>query len=347
MGHWISKFLGRSKRSSEVDTSKNTSKTDTGKCTEPEAPKAKLDPKDFMLVELEGQIIVREPGSIQGQQFILDRCKNCTIYLLDYSAQVMVDDCVNCRVFIGPCESSVFLRGCQDCKFVIACQQLRTVDCERIDCLLYAQTEPVIENTKNIRFGCFQYAYFALRGQFDSANLSVWSNVWSQIFDFTKEEGQQHWSALPEKITPNELIGDPCEVCENITPDELLMESVVPKTNGEALDGEYQNLFVAVFSGESSIEDVASEVVKNVTQKEIMTLIRTLQTTLKKDQLMSLFGEKDLADRGGKGPMITFHFQGKSIPEDILQEKNIFTEADSMKAKRMAETMFTELKERV
>ena len=37
-------------------------------------------------------------SSIRGQQFIIEECENCTIYLLDHSATVSIDDCTNCRV---------------------------------------------------------------------------------------------------------------------------------------------------------------------------------------------------------------------------------------------------------
>jgi hypothetical protein len=66
-------------------------------------------------------------SSIRGQQFIIEECENCTIYLLDYSATVSIDECRNCRIFVGPCESSVFVRTSKKLKLVIAAQQLRSV----------------------------------------------------------------------------------------------------------------------------------------------------------------------------------------------------------------------------
>lgn len=129
---------------------------------------------------VQNETVVRAPGQLQGQQFVMDGCDNCDIFLLDHSAQVMVDYCTNCRIFIAPCESSVFLRNCTGCKFVIACQQLRTRDCEDNDVLLFCQTQPSIETTTKLRLGCFQAAYFALGGQFADAKLSVWNNEWSR-----------------------------------------------------------------------------------------------------------------------------------------------------------------------
>jgi protein XRP2 len=84
----------------KAEEPKNTTSSSNVK----EYPKKKLDPKDFMLQKLENQTIIRLPGSIQGQQFIIEDCKNCDIFLCDNSAQITVDMCTNCRVFIGPCE---------------------------------------------------------------------------------------------------------------------------------------------------------------------------------------------------------------------------------------------------
>jgi protein XRP2 len=53
---------------------------------------------------------------VAGQQFIIDACVDCDIYIFDQNAAITVDDCKNCRIFIGPCDSSVFIRDCYNCK---------------------------------------------------------------------------------------------------------------------------------------------------------------------------------------------------------------------------------------
>jgi hypothetical protein len=35
----------------------------------------RLDPKDFMAQKLDGQTVIKPPGSINGQQFIIEDCK--------------------------------------------------------------------------------------------------------------------------------------------------------------------------------------------------------------------------------------------------------------------------------
>ena len=51
------------------------------------------------------QVYVREPGSIGGQQFMVEECSDCDVYLLDNTAALTIDVCTDCRIFTGPCES--------------------------------------------------------------------------------------------------------------------------------------------------------------------------------------------------------------------------------------------------
>ncbi|KAK2144811.1 hypothetical protein LSH36_729g02029 [Paralvinella palmiformis] len=124
-----------------------------------------LDPKDYMFDKLKGETIGKLPGSLNGQQFIIQNCEDCNIYIFDHTATVSVDDCVNCRIFLAPIKTSVFIRDCKDCKLMVACQQFRTRDCHRLDVFLSCVTQPIIEATTGVKFGCFQYYYPQLEGK--------------------------------------------------------------------------------------------------------------------------------------------------------------------------------------
>lgn len=54
------------------------------------------------------KVFVREPGGIGGQQFIVEECSECEVYLLDHTAALTIDLCTDCRIFAGPCESRYF-----------------------------------------------------------------------------------------------------------------------------------------------------------------------------------------------------------------------------------------------
>ncbi len=91
----------------------------------------------LMFICRKDELLIREPGTIDFQSFLIDECENCDIYLLDTTAQVMVDACKNCNIFISPCESSIYLRNCENCRIVCMCQQFRARDCLNLDIMLH------------------------------------------------------------------------------------------------------------------------------------------------------------------------------------------------------------------
>lgn len=50
--------------------------------------KSGLNKKDFMFVKETGKELVKASGSINGQAFQLDTLEGCTVYLMDFFAQV-------------------------------------------------------------------------------------------------------------------------------------------------------------------------------------------------------------------------------------------------------------------
>mmetsp|Transcript_18872 Transcript_18872/g.38405 ORF Transcript_18872/g.38405 Transcript_18872/m.38405 type:complete len:434 (+) Transcript_18872:53-1354(+) len=157
--------------------------------------KKKLNYKDFQFMNEKGKVLIKEPGSVNGQPFNIGDCEDCDIYICDYIAQVQIDECKNCRIFIGPTEASIFIRNCTGCKCIMACRQYRARECVDCDTLLYASTAPVVEESKRMRFGCFRFFYFNLAQQLAEVKLSVFDNKWSEIYDFTPADG--NWSFLP------------------------------------------------------------------------------------------------------------------------------------------------------
>lgn len=74
--------------------------------------------EDFMLDNLRNRQIIRLPGSINGQQFIIQNCNGCLIYLLDNLATATIENCTDCELIIGPVKGSVFLRNSKNIKYV-------------------------------------------------------------------------------------------------------------------------------------------------------------------------------------------------------------------------------------
>ena len=65
----------------------------------------KVDPKDYTIENQRGVLTGRIPGTIRGQQFIIQNCSNSSIYLYDHIGAITVDDCSDCKMFIGPVRS--------------------------------------------------------------------------------------------------------------------------------------------------------------------------------------------------------------------------------------------------
>lgn len=51
--------------------------------------------------------------------------------------------------------------------------------------MLYSQTEPVIESSRDIHFFGHQYTYEEMIDHMRLSNLSLWNNKWTEVFDFT------------------------------------------------------------------------------------------------------------------------------------------------------------------
>jgi len=161
------------------------------------APK-KLNKADFIHNGKHGETIVRWEGGtrIAGQQFVIEECKGCTFLLFDHLDSVNMDACKNCKLVVGPCSGAIFIRECEDCEIVAACQQFRTRDCHRCDLALFAQSRPIVESSKDMRFGCYDFSYAGLREHFAASNLTPWTNHWSLVHDFTPGAG--HFSLVTE-----------------------------------------------------------------------------------------------------------------------------------------------------
>ena len=156
----------------------------------------KPDPKDFVLSNLSGEEIVRNPGQIRGYDFVVDNLSKCTIYLLDHSAQITIDDCTDCTFYIGPVEGSVFFRDCANCRISVSVAQFRMKSCKDCDVYVFSNSDPSIEYCSGLRFGPLNLSYPKQDEHFRSAKLSLDVDHWSQVFDFNLADGA-HWTILP------------------------------------------------------------------------------------------------------------------------------------------------------
>jgi len=262
--------------------------------------RAKLDPKDFIISKKTSEAISREPGSINGEQFNIENCKDCDIFLLDHMDSSFVDDCEGCRIFVGPVVSSLFIRNCKNCSFVIACRQLRTRDCKACRFALFCTTEPVIETSSGMQFACFDSVYFSLREQLAQTGLAVWNNKWWQVYDFTKNAENPNWTLLPESQVPGLL---QLEKCTAISHEEWSLDRVVPVTLGIRPRPHRESCFILFLpNSEALLEAFLSRASRSAG----WVICRTRATCLAADRAKQLFSwtKEPLAKRcAGKDVM--------------------------------------------
>ncbi|XP_054646944.1 protein XRP2 isoform X1 [Dunckerocampus dactyliophorus] len=288
----------------------------------------KVDPKDYMLTGLKGVTAGRLPGKLNGQQFVIQECENCDIFVFDHSATITIDDCVNCRVVLGPVRGSVFFRDCKDIKCVVACQQFRTRDCKKMEVFLCCATQPIIESSTGMKFGCFQYYYPELAFHFKDAGLSIFNNNWSNIHDFTPVSGETNWSLLPESAAVLESVPAPDSESDfksvRISADPG--RSIVPLTKGgRRKDSEESCLFV-FFAGEYTTAN-ARKMIDEATAKGFV-LIQTKEVSMRPEDVKRVFqnNAEDLVEWITKGPVIALELNGDGVVEAC---KNIASEVFS------------------
>ncbi|PSN42308.1 Protein XRP2 [Blattella germanica] len=148
--------------------------------------------KDYTIENIEDGDVWRLPGSINGQQFVIQNCKNTSIYIFDHINTVTIDDCINCRIMLSAVKGSVFLRDCKECVCVVACGQFRTRDCRKMDIFLCCATQPIIESSSNLHFGCYQLYYNELEG-FQLIKLTLFQP--ECLLLLSKETQMQHADA--------------------------------------------------------------------------------------------------------------------------------------------------------
>lgn len=252
------------------------------------------DPKDFLLSKLSGEKVLRQEGSIAGEMFLIEECKDCDIFLCDHMATIHVDMCDNCRIFVGPTESSLFVRNCKKCDFVAACQQLRTRDCEDCRFALFCTTEPVIETSVRMAFACFDFFYFSLRQHFTSAGLKIWNNKWWQVYDFNKNAAAPNWGLFPQEEVAVMLKASLCS--EQLAEEAAMGSRAVPVTLGSRPLPFPQTCMVLFLPDPAAESYIETFLEKAEARRDTWSVVRTraiYMNDVRAKQLFDFLGSKE------------------------------------------------------
>nr|CAD7446379.1 unnamed protein product [Timema bartmani] len=191
---------------------------------------------DYTVEDIKDAEVWKMPGSVHGEQLLIQNCCNARIYVLDHINSVNMDNCTNCTVVLSAVRGSVFLRECKECVCLTACGQLRTRDCWKMNVFLLCATQPIIESSTSIHMGCYQLTYAGLEGlegvthtglegesltqgwrvsalfvpgHLQEAGLSCFNNNWSDVHDFTPVDGETNWCLLPFSVTVEDYMTVP------------------------------------------------------------------------------------------------------------------------------------------
>ena len=262
-----------------------------------------LNPADFKFVQRKEETCIKLPGDINKQQFIIEDCSHCSIYLLDTTATITVDSCDHCILVLGPCASSVFLRNCTNCLVMIACQQFRARDCKNVDFFLFTNTQPIIESSSSLRFTCWTASYSALFAQMTDSRLSIWNNLWDTIYDFTpSDSGKVHWTKFDAKKDDDanswktlssaykELSDQDAQTLTDLGWSVKLTETVLPHSIGTTTKIETTSSQFILFYNERNAEMQAERLWKYGKTHRVFTLCRSKSLPLTADQCKTLTG---------------------------------------------------------
>lgn len=61
-----------------------------------------LSKENFIIENVTDDHKFKLPGSINGQQFMIQFCTNSYIYVFDFTNTVTIDDCTHCTIVVGP-----------------------------------------------------------------------------------------------------------------------------------------------------------------------------------------------------------------------------------------------------
>ena len=173
--------------------------------------KKKLNKADFMFKSLKGETCIKNTGDINGIDFMIKDLEDCTVVLLDHTAQIQVDRCKNTKFFIGPIKSSIFIRNCEKCEITVCCSQFRCRDLTDSTIYLYTPNDPIVESSSNLKFSPYNFKYPALQEHSKTADLigtfvddegvtQNRVNKWNLVFDFTvNENGKDNFKLMDSR----------------------------------------------------------------------------------------------------------------------------------------------------
>ncbi|EKX53344.1 hypothetical protein GUITHDRAFT_150387 [Guillardia theta CCMP2712] len=164
---------------------------------------------ELCFIDREDQVLVKRAGEVGGRDFVLSRLRRCTIYICDTCGALRADRLEGCKVYVGPVRS-VLAEKLERCEISVAAQQLRIHSAEACDFYVHTRSGPIIEHSKQLRFGRYNFQYAGCEKHLQGFGLDQDSDMWSRVEDFNWLRTQQspNWKIIPPLEEENLVSGD-------------------------------------------------------------------------------------------------------------------------------------------
>eukprot|EP00056_Hartaetosiga_gracilis_P007482 m.108833 g.108833 ORF g.108833 m.108833 type:complete len:349 (+) comp12722_c2_seq1:104-1150(+) len=278
------------------------------------------DPSNFRFKDLKKENKAKLAGDVGNEQFNIENCEGCNLFIFDQISTVFIDDCKNCNIFIGPVKTSMFIRNCTDCNILAVCQQYRTRDCERISSALCCQTLPIIESSTEMAFHCFRGNYFALAAQMKNASIVEYNNNWSRIHDFTPNKDEPNFTthtASPRWL--DEFVDVAKETAPSVVLDVDNESATVPLTTSPGTSPNHNSHFLVVFPPHTKH---LRKVLRELNKDKAISMVQTRQAKVTGTKCETIFhcehaGELQTACGEEGGQVTSFEVSGETAPSTI------------------------------
>lgn len=153
-------------------------------------------------VSRSGETLIKEPGTINGESFLMNDLDNCKVYLLDVTSMVEVKNVTNCEIFIGPVDGPAIFENVSGCRIGVAAQQFQGKSVSDTSFDMYVATKPTLHGCSNVKIGCWRGSYPGLTSHFAEANLDPTRNHWQEAKDISSGDGDAATFELVNDVEP-------------------------------------------------------------------------------------------------------------------------------------------------
>jgi hypothetical protein len=156
---------------------------------------------DEPVIVRENETIHMSREDVAGKEVQLANLSGCTVIIEGSPKALNLTSLRDCVIASGPVTTSVLLYNMTNCVLGVACQQLRVHNASHSRFFVHVTAPIVIEDSKNVKFGPYNFYYPGFEEDFKSSGLKEELNSWNCINDFNwlvSGKPSPNWSIMPD-----------------------------------------------------------------------------------------------------------------------------------------------------